>query len=63
MIPEHYVIEGRGNPKKLLVLIHGYDANEYHLASLGPLMDPNEECLIVAPRAPIKISERGKIIV
>jgi predicted esterase len=59
MIPEHYVIEGRGNPKKLLMLIHGYDANEYHLASLGPLMDPNEECLIVAPRAPIKISERG----
>ena len=59
MIPEHYIIEGRGNPTKLLMLIHGYDANEYHLASLGPLMDTKEEYLIVAPRAPIKISERG----
>ena len=59
MIPEHYIIEGRGNPNKLLMLIHGYDANEYHLASLGPLMDPKEEYLIVTPRAPIQISERG----
>ena len=59
MIPEHYIIEGRGNPTKLLMLIHGYDANEYHLASLGPLMDAKEEYLIVAPRAPIQISERG----
>tara|TARA_B100001142_G_scaffold154242_1_gene154698 strand:- start:18702 stop:19310 length:609 start_codon:yes stop_codon:yes gene_type:complete len=59
MIPKHYIIEGRGNPTKLLMLIHGYDANEYHLASLGPLMDAKEEYLIVAPRAPIQISERG----
>jgi len=59
MIPEHYIIEGRGNPTKLFMLIHGYDANEYHLASLAPLMDPGANYLIVTPRAPIKISERG----
>jgi phospholipase/carboxylesterase len=54
-----YTIDGRGEPERLLFLMHGYSANEYHLAALGPLMDPEARFLVAAPRAPLSIPPRG----
>jgi len=54
-----YTIDGRGEPERLLFLMHGYSANEYHLAALGPLMDPQARFLVAAPRAPLSIPPRG----
>jgi phospholipase/carboxylesterase len=48
-----YVIEGRGQPSRLLVLLHGYDADEHGLAALGPLVDPDARFLVAAPRGPV----------
>jgi phospholipase/carboxylesterase len=48
-----YVIEGRGQPSRLLVLLHGFDADEHGLAALGPLIDPEARFLIAAPRGPV----------
>lgn len=54
-----YTIEGRGEPTRLLVLMHGWDANEFHLAAYGPLMDPDARYLVVAPRGPVEVSANG----
>lgn len=54
-----YIIEGRGEPMRLLFLMHGWDANEYHLAAYGPLMDPAARYLVVAPRGPVEVSANG----
>ena len=54
-----YTIDGRGTPGRLLVLIHGFGANEFHLASYGPLIDPAARFLVAAPRGPIHIPADG----
>jgi phospholipase/carboxylesterase len=52
-----YVIEGRGQPSRLLVLLHGYDADEHGLAALGPLIDPDARFLVAAPRGPVTVPD------
>lgn len=54
-----YTIDGRGTPTRLLLLIHGFSANEFHLASYGPLVDPAARFLVAAPRGPIHIPVDG----
>lgn len=54
-----YTIDGRGEPTRLLFLIHGYSANEFHLAAYGPLVDPEARFLVAAPRGPIHIPADG----
>lgn len=52
-----YVIEGRGQPSRLLVLLHGFDADEHGLAALGPLLDPEARFLVAAPRGPVAVPD------
>ena len=54
-----YTIDGRGEPTRLLLLIHGYGANEFHLASFGPLIDPGRSFLVAAPRGPMLLPPDG----
>lgn len=54
-----YAIDGRGTPSRLLFLIHGFWANEFHLSSYGPLIDPEARFLVTAPRGPIHIPTDG----
>jgi phospholipase/carboxylesterase len=54
-----YTIDGRGEPERLLFLIHGYGANEFHLASYGPLVDPEARFLVAAPRGPLDLPPDG----
>jgi phospholipase/carboxylesterase len=54
-----YTIDGRGEPTRLLFLIHGYSANEFHLAAYGPLVDPDARFLVAAPRGPIHVPTDG----
>lgn len=54
-----YTIDGRGEPDRLLLLIHGFSANEYHLAALGPLIDPEARFWVAAPRGPLAVPPEG----
>jgi phospholipase/carboxylesterase len=54
-----YTIDGRGEPDRLLFLVHGYGANEFHLAAYGPLVDPGARFLVAAPRGPIDLPPDG----
>ncbi|MCC7075586.1 MAG: hypothetical protein IT198_00525 [Acidimicrobiia bacterium] len=49
---ETHVIEGRGNPDRLMFLVHGYYSQPYALSTLGPLVDPDAHYLVMAPRGP-----------
>ncbi|MGH1490211.1 MAG: alpha/beta hydrolase [Acidimicrobiales bacterium] len=46
-----YRIE-RDSADRLLFLIHGYSAEQHHLAAYVPLIDPNERFTAICPRAP-----------
>jgi phospholipase/carboxylesterase len=54
-----YTIDGRGEPSRLLFLLHGYSANEFHLAAYGPLIDPEARFLVAAPRGPLLVPADG----
>ena len=54
-----YTIDGRGEPDRLLFLVHGYGANEFHLAAYGPLVDPDARFLVAAPRGPLDLPPDG----
>lgn len=54
-----YTIDGRGEPTRLLLLLHGYSANEFHLAAYGPLLDPAARYLVAAPRGPLLVPPDG----
>ncbi len=47
----------RGGVDRLLFLMHGYSAEQHHLASYVPLVDPDERFTAIAPRAPIDLPE------
>ncbi|MEM7285845.1 MAG: hypothetical protein AAF480_05800 [Actinomycetota bacterium] len=51
-----YRIE-RGGADRLLFLLHGYSAEQHHLASYVPLVDPDERFTAIAPRAPIDLPD------
>ncbi len=52
----HYRIE-RGGVDRLLFLMHGYTAEQHHLASYVPLVDPDERFTAIAPRGPIDMPD------
>ena len=47
----------RGGVDRLLILIHGYTAEQHHLASYVPLVDPDERFTAIAPRGPITMPD------
>ncbi len=47
----------RGGVDRLLFLMHGYTAEQHHLASYVPLVDPNERFTAIAPRGPIDMPD------
>lgn len=49
--------EGPG--RRLMVLIHGYGADEYDLAPLARLYDPAGECFAICPRGPFDLAPYG----
>jgi phospholipase/carboxylesterase len=42
----------RDGARRLLVLLHGWSAEQHHLAAYVPLVDPDERFSAVCPRAP-----------
>jgi phospholipase/carboxylesterase len=42
----------RGAPSRLLLLLHGFGADQYDLAPIAPHLDPEERFLVVCPRGP-----------
>ncbi|MEM9465213.1 MAG: hypothetical protein AAGA90_07555 [Actinomycetota bacterium] len=53
-----YRIDRDGAPR-LLFLMHGYSAEQHHLASYVPLVDPDERFTAIAPRAPYALPDPG----
>jgi len=51
-----YRIE-RNGVDRLLFLMHGYTAEQHHLASYVPLVDPNERFTAIAPRGPLTMPD------
>ncbi len=47
----------RDGVDRLLFLMHGYTAEQHHLASYVPLVDPNERFTAIAPRGPIDMPD------
>ncbi len=47
----------RGGVDRLLFLMHGYTAEQHHLASYVPLVDPDERFTAIAPRGPIDMDD------
>ncbi|MEM9651168.1 MAG: hypothetical protein AAGA65_03660 [Actinomycetota bacterium] len=47
----------RDGVDRLLFLIHGYTAEQHHLASYVPLVDPDERFTAIAPRGPIDMPD------
>ncbi|MCY3561688.1 MAG: hypothetical protein OXH20_11045 [bacterium] len=47
----------RGGADRLLFLMHGYTAEQHHLASYVPLVDPDERFTAIAPRGPIDMPD------
>jgi phospholipase/carboxylesterase len=61
---ETYVIDDRGvpgdpPPRRVLFLLHGYDATEHDLTSLGPLVDPAGRYLVAGARGPVSTGVGG----
>ncbi|MCP3989145.1 MAG: hypothetical protein GY724_08725 [Actinomycetia bacterium] len=52
-------IGSRGEGDRLLVLLHGYGADEHDLAPITPLIDPDGRFHTVCPRAPIDLAPYG----
>ncbi|MFP5021180.1 alpha/beta hydrolase [Pseudonocardia phyllosphaerae] len=51
-----YRIE-RDGVDRLLFLMHGYTAEQHHLASYVPLVDPDERFTAIAPRGPLTMPD------
>ena len=51
-----YRIE-RDGAGRLLILLHGWSAEQHHLAAYVPLVDPDERFTAACPRAPHDLSE------
>jgi phospholipase/carboxylesterase len=45
-----------GEPERLLLMIHGFGADEHDLAGLLPYLDPGGRLLAILPRGPHRIS-------
>ena len=53
------VVGSRGPGTRLLVLVHGYGADEHDLAPLAPLVDPDGRFFVVCPRGPYSLGDGG----
>jgi len=47
----------RDGAERLLVLLHGWSAEQHHLAAYVPLVDPDERYSAICPRAPHDVPE------
>ena len=47
----------REDADRLLILLHGWSAEQHHLAAYVPLVDPDERFTAVCPRAPHDLPE------
>lgn len=47
----------RDGVDRLLFLMHGYTAEQHHLASYVPLVDPDERFTAIAPRGPLDMED------
>lgn len=47
----------RDGADRLLFLMHGYTAEQHHLAAYVPLVDPDERFTAIAPRGPIDMPD------
>ncbi|MEM9201264.1 MAG: hypothetical protein AAGC53_06375 [Actinomycetota bacterium] len=47
----------RDGADRLLFLMHGYTAEQHHLASYVPLVDPDERFTAIAPRGPLTMPD------
>ena len=47
----------RDGADRLLFLMHGYTAEQHHLASYVPLVDPDERFTAIAPRGPMTMPD------
>jgi len=47
----------RDGVDRLLFLMHGYTAEQHHLASYVPLVDPDERFTAIAPRGPLTMPD------
>ncbi len=47
----------RDGSDRLLFLMHGYTAEQHHLAAYVPLVDPDERFTAIAPRGPIDMPD------
>lgn len=53
------VVGTSGLGERLLVLVHGYGADQYDLAALAPYLDPDGHFFTVCPRGPIPVMGYG----
>jgi len=53
------VVGTTGAGDHLLLLVHGYGADEYDLAPLASVLDPAGRCFTVCPRGPIDLAPYG----
>src|SRR5690349_17718295 len=53
------VVKQSLNPSRVLLLLHGYGADERDLAALAPYIDPEGRLLIVCPRGPEAVPGAG----
>jgi predicted esterase len=47
----------RENADRLLFLVHGYSAEQHHLAAYVPLIDPHERFTAICPRGPYDLDD------
>lgn len=47
----------RDNADRLLILLHGWSAEQHHLAAYVPLVDPGERFTAICPRGPYDLPE------
>ncbi len=53
------VVKQSLNPQRVLLLLHGYGADERDLAALAPYLDPEGRLLIVCPQGPEAVPGAG----
>ncbi|MDJ0767196.1 MAG: hypothetical protein QNJ12_00325 [Ilumatobacter sp.] len=55
MLRSYFIV--REGAERLLFLLHGWSAEQHHLAAYVPLVDPDERFTAVCPRAPLAVPE------
>lgn len=53
------VVGSTGEGPRVMLLIHGYGADEFDLAPLAPMLDPDGRFFVICPRGPIDVAPFG----